>query len=143
MTRTALSLLAAITVLFCDATPEDYKTCPLMVKVLDAVSGLPASAVKLEAYRQTDNNWSLIQEGATDNTGEVHGLIEEKDFVPGLYKVVFQTKAYWKSKDQEAFHETAEVIFTAHGQGHRHYTLALLLSPYSYSTTAVVTNPQE
>ncbi|XP_033936308.1 transthyretin-like [Pseudochaenichthys georgianus] len=32
------------------------------------------------------------------------------------------------------------VVFEAHAGGHHHYTLALLLSPYSYTTTAVVTD---
>lgn len=31
-----------------------------------------------------------------------------------------------------------QVVFEAHAEGHRHYTLALLLSPFSYTTTAVV-----
>lgn len=36
----------------------------------------------------------------------------------------------------------SQVVFTANDSGHRHYTIAALLSPYSYSTTAVVSNPQ-
>lgn len=36
-----------------------------------------------------------------------------------------------------------QVVFTANDSGHRHYTIAALLSPFSYSTTAVVTVPQE
>lgn len=37
---------------------------------------------------------------------------------------------------------SSQVVFTANDSGHRHYTIAALLSPYSYSTTAVVSNPQ-
>lgn len=36
----------------------------------------------------------------------------------------------------------SQVVFTANDSGHRRYTIAALLSPYSYSTTAVVSNPQ-
>lgn len=36
-----------------------------------------------------------------------------------------------------------QVVFTANDSGHRHYTIAALLSPFSYSTTAVVSDPQE
>lgn len=35
-----------------------------------------------------------------------------------------------------------QVVFEAHSEGHRHYTLAMLLSPYSFTTTALVTNIQ-
>ncbi|CAJ0957920.1 unnamed protein product [Ranitomeya imitator] len=31
-----------------------------------------------------------------------------------------------------------QVVFTANDAGHRHYTIAVLLTPYSFSTTAVV-----
>lgn len=33
-----------------------------------------------------------------------------------------------------------QVEFEAHTDGHRHYTLALLLSPFSFTTTAVVSD---
>jgi len=36
-----------------------------------------------------------------------------------------------------------QVVFEAHAEGHRHYTLALLLSPFSYTTTAVVVKAHE
>ena len=38
---------------------------------------------------------------------------------------------------------SVQVVFEAHVGGHRHYTLALLLSPFSYTTTAVVVNTHE
>lgn len=36
-----------------------------------------------------------------------------------------------------------QVVFEAHAEGHHHYTLALLLSPFSYTTTAVVVKAHE
>lgn len=33
-----------------------------------------------------------------------------------------------------------QVVFEAHAGGHRHYTLAMLLSPYSFTTTALVSD---
>lgn len=35
-----------------------------------------------------------------------------------------------------------QVVFTANDSGPRRYTIAALLSPYSYSTTALVGTPQ-
>ncbi|MBN3303308.1 TTHY protein, partial [Amia calva] len=114
--------------------------CPLMVKILDAVRGMPAAAIKLKVLKLTEEKtWKEAATGVTDQTGEVHGLIAEADFSAGVYKVEFDTKSYWKAEGRTPFHEVAEVVFEANTDGHRHYTLALLLSPFSYTTTAVVT----
>ncbi|KAF7651208.1 hypothetical protein LDENG_00114360 [Lucifuga dentata] len=110
-----------------------------MVKVLDAVKGMPAGSVALKVSQKDANGeWTQVANGATDMTGEVHNLITEQDFSAGIYRVEFDTKTYWKNEGSRPFHEVADVVFEAHAEGHRHYTLALLLSPFSYTTTAVV-----
>lgn len=45
----------------------------------------------------------------TDATGEVHNLITEQQFPAGVYRVEFDTKAYWKSEGSTPFHEVADV----------------------------------
>uniref|UniRef100_A0A8C7W2N4 Transthyretin n=1 Tax=Oncorhynchus mykiss TaxID=8022 RepID=A0A8C7W2N4_ONCMY len=123
---------------------ESDTHCPLMVKILDAVKGVPAGAVALSVSRRVNGmTWAQVASGVTDLTGEVHNLISDQDFQSGVYRVEFDTKAYWKSQGTTPFHETAEVVFEAHAEGHRHYTLALLLSPFSYTTTAVVMKAHE
>ncbi|KAM6148921.1 transthyretin [Erethizon dorsatum] len=118
--------------------------CPLMVKVLDAVRGSPAVGVVVKVYKKgADETWEPFATGKTGETGELHGLTTDKAFVEAMYKVELDTKSYWKALGISPFHEHAEVVFTANDSGHRHYTIAALLSPYSYSTTAVVTNPKE
>ncbi|XP_035271403.1 transthyretin [Anguilla rostrata] len=143
-------VVLATAVFLCHAVPGDEKhggsdtKCPLTVKVLDAVRGTPAPAITLRVYRKaTDGSWAEVTRGATDAAGEAHGLIDEQNFTPGVYRVEFDTKTYWKAERQTPFHELADVVFQAHADGHRHYTLALLLSPFSYTTTAVVTNAHE
>ncbi|XP_071771063.1 transthyretin isoform X1 [Centroberyx gerrardi] len=149
MVKSLLSLLLASAVLLCNAAPtekhgESDTKCPLMVKILDAVKGSPAGSVTLKVSRQgTNGEWTEIANGVTDATGEVHNLITEQAFPAGVYRVEFDTKAYWKAEGSVPFHEVADVVFEAHAEGHRHYTLALLLSPYSYTTTAVVTNTHQ
>ncbi|XP_031167686.1 transthyretin [Sander lucioperca] len=141
-------LLLASAVLLCNSTPtptekhggSDTK-CPLTVKILDAVKGTPAGSVALRVFQKAaDGAWTQIANGVTDDTGESHNLITEQQFSAGVYRVEFDTKSYWKNEGSTPFHEAADVVFEAHAEGHRHYTLAMLLSPYSYSTTAVVTN---
>nr|AAF21245.1 transthyretin precursor [Sparus aurata] len=144
-------LLLASAVLLCNTapTPTDKHggsdtRCPLMVKILDAVKGTPAGSVALKVSQKTaDGGWTQIATGVTDATGEIHNLITEQQFPAGVYRVEFDTKAYWTNQGSTPFHEVAEVVFDAHPEGHRHYTLALLLSPFSYTTTAVVSSVRE
>ncbi|XP_036888371.1 transthyretin [Sturnira hondurensis] len=118
--------------------------CPLMVKVLDAVRGSPAVNVAVKVFRKAnDETWELFASGKTSDFGEVHGLTTSDKFVEGIYKVELDTKSYWKELGISPFHEFAEVVFTANDSGPRHYTIAALLSPYSYSTTALVSSPKE
>nr|AHJ09600.1 transthyretin [Scotophilus kuhlii] len=116
--------------------------CPLMVKVLDAVRGSPAVNAAVKVFKKTaDGAWEPFAEGKTSEFGELHGLTTPEKFVEGVYKVELDTKAYWKELGISPFHEYAEVVFTANDSGPRRYTIAALLSPYSYSTTALVGTP--
>ncbi|XP_058235393.1 transthyretin [Hemibagrus wyckioides] len=144
MARAIAFVLLASTLFCCQAAPVDRPGssdvhCPLNVKILDALKGAPAGNVALTVFRQGDDQtWEKITSGNTNIAGEVHELLSDQDFKPGVYRVVFDTKTYWKGEGRASFHEAAEVVFEAHAEGHRHYTLALLLSPFSYTTTAVV-----
>ncbi|XP_026879618.2 transthyretin [Electrophorus electricus] len=137
------SLLASL-LLFCQAAPVNLHGgsdthCPLTVKMLDAVKGIPIGGVALQVFRQgADGTWGKVAHGNTDTAGEVHELITDQDFIPGIYRVVFDTKAYWKAEGRTPFYEFADVVFEAHAEEHRHYTLALLISPFSHTMTAVV-----
>ncbi|CAG01154.1 unnamed protein product [Tetraodon nigroviridis] len=115
--------------------------CPLTVKILDAVKGTAAGPMALALYKKTaDGGWTQIANGMTDATGEIHELVPEEAFPPGLYRLDFDTKAYWMNEGNTPFHEVTNVVFEAHAGGHRHYTLAMLLSPYSFTTTALVSD---
>ncbi|XP_049911391.1 transthyretin [Epinephelus moara] len=138
-------LLLASTVLLCNTSPVptekhgDSDTKCLMVKILDAVKGTPAGSVALKVSQKTaDGGWTQIANGVTDATGEIPNLITEQQFPAGVYRVEFDTKTYWKNEGSTPFHEVAEVVFEVLAGAHRHYTLALLLSPFSFTTTAVV-----
>ncbi|KAH0617753.1 hypothetical protein JD844_016304 [Phrynosoma platyrhinos] len=118
--------------------------CPLMVKVLDAVRGSPATSLVVKvSKRAEDGTWKEFANGKTNELGEIHELTTDELFVEGLYKVEFDTSTYWKALGVSPFHEYADVVFMANDSGHRHYTIAALLSPFSYSTTAVVSDPKE
>ncbi|MCI4389381.1 hypothetical protein PGIGA_G00097300 [Pangasianodon gigas] len=149
MAKASIFVLLASTLFCCQAAPVDRHAvsdvhCPLNVKILDALRGAPAGNVALTVFRQgADKTWEKVASGNTNIAGEVHELLSDQDFKPGVYRVEFDTKTYWKAEGRTSFHEVAEVVFEAHAEGHRHYTLALLLSPFSYTTTAVVGKEHE
>ncbi|XP_074841914.1 transthyretin-like [Carettochelys insculpta] len=117
---------------------------PLIVKILDSVRGSAASGLPIKLHRKAeDGTWQLLNSGKTNEHGEIYDLTTEEQFVTGLYKIEFDTVTYWKGLGLNPFHEYADVIFRANDSGHRHYTIAALLSPFSYSTTAVVTEPKD
>ncbi|XP_034035091.1 transthyretin-like [Thalassophryne amazonica] len=121
-----------------DAHGDPDTHCPLTVKILDAVKGTPAASVALKVSRKgADGEWTQITKGVTDTTGEVHNLVTEEAFTTGVYRVWFDTKTYWKNAGSTPFYEGADVVFEAHAEGHRHYTIALLISPFSYTTTTL------
>ncbi|KAM5157605.1 transthyretin [Mantella aurantiaca] len=123
---------------------EADSKCPLMVKVLDAVRGIPAAKLPVKVFQQKeDKSWDLISSGITSSEGEIHDLTTEDQFVEGVYKLEFATKRFWSKLGLSPFHEYVDVVFTANDAGHRHYTIAVLLTPYSFSTTAVVSGLQE
>ncbi|XP_059563390.1 transthyretin [Myotis daubentonii] len=139
--RLLLLCLAGL-VFVAEAGPAGESKCPLMVKVLDAVRGSPAVNVAVKVFKKAaDGAWEPFADGKTSDFGELHGLTTPEKFVEGVYKVELDTKAYWKELGISPFHEYAEVVFTANDSGPRRYTIAALLSPYSYSTTALVGAP--
>uniref|UniRef100_A0A8C8RN46 Transthyretin n=1 Tax=Pelusios castaneus TaxID=367368 RepID=A0A8C8RN46_9SAUR len=117
---------------------------PLIVNILDTVRGSPVSSAPVKLYKKADDGtWGLLNSGKTNEHGQIYELTTEEQFVTGVYKIEIDTVTYWKGLGINPFHEHADVIFTASDSGHRHYSIAVLVSPFFYSATAVVSEPKE
>ncbi|KFV40847.1 Transthyretin [Tyto alba] len=131
---------------FSEAAPLDSADPrhPVFIKILDSVQGRPAQNVPVKLYKEAaDGSWELLNSKQTHDNGELHQLTTKEQFVTGKYKIELDTASYWKSLGLNPFHHHADVVFTANDAGYRHYTIAVILSPFSYSTTAVVSEPVE
>ncbi|NXE74688.1 TTHY protein, partial [Cochlearius cochlearius] len=131
---------------FSEAAPPDSADSkhPLFIKILDSVRGSPAPNVPVKLYKEAaDGSWELLNSKQTNDKGELHELTTKEQFVTGIYKIELDTASYWKRLGLNPFHHHADVAFTANDAGYRHYSIAVLLSPFSYSTTAVVSEPVE
>ncbi|NWR46014.1 TTHY protein, partial [Regulus satrapa] len=119
----------------------DAKT-PLYVKVVDSVRGVPAPNVPVKLYKEaSDRSWELLNSKQTNEKGGLPELTTKEQFVAGLYKLELDTESYWKSLGLNPFHRHVDIVFPANDAGNRNYKIVVVLSPFSYSTTAVVSEP--
>jgi len=102
--------------------------------VLDTARGRPAAGIRV-ALDQMDaeQTWKPVAQGATDADGRVRTLMPAGiPAVPGTYRLVFETAAYYGAQGVEVFYPLVVVTFTVGEEPHYH--VPLLLSPFGYST---------
>jgi 5-hydroxyisourate hydrolase len=102
--------------------------------VLDICLGQPARdiAVRLEG-RDAGGNWQPVAGGSTDTDGRCP-LLEAKQMVtPGIYRLVFDTAAYFAKRNLEALYPSVEITFQVR-DGEQHFHIPLLLGAHGYTT---------
>jgi 5-hydroxyisourate hydrolase len=105
----------------------------LSTHVLDAVRGLPAARVPLRLEASASAGWLLVAVSRTDDDGRAR-LNPSAAFVPGAYRLKFDTAAYFADTGvKEFFYPEVVVCFTVSDPAAR-YHVPLLLSPFAYST---------
>ncbi|XP_048402801.1 5-hydroxyisourate hydrolase isoform X1 [Stegostoma tigrinum] len=106
---------------------------PLTTHVLNTAQGIPAAHVAVSVVRLEDKGWRDIATGVTNSDGRCPGLLTSENFVPGIYKMKFAVDEYWQSLKMASFYPYIEVVFNI-SDACQKYHIALLLSPFSYST---------
>lgn len=109
------------------------KTSQITTHVLDTSIGQPALGVPIYLYQQIDGQWEEIGCGITNHDGRVNGLLDQRVLPAGIYRMHFDTKRYFSSKQQNGFYPYVDVVFELDESG-SHYHVPLLLSPFGYST---------
>ncbi|MCF6361632.1 MAG: hydroxyisourate hydrolase [Cyclobacteriaceae bacterium] len=102
--------------------------------VLDTALGKPAEGIKIILQRpKGDNEWEDIASGVTNSDGRIAQFMEKDQVIaPGIYRMFFETKAYFKKLGIKGFYPEVPVIFEITDT--EHYHIPLLLSPFGYST---------
>ncbi len=101
--------------------------------ILDTSSGKPAAGVHVVLDQFTSGSWHQLSKGMTDNDGRVKNLLPiEKKIAKGIYRLVFDTRSYYKSKDIKGFYPSVTIEFEITDDSHYH--VPLLLNPFGYST---------
>ena len=102
--------------------------------VLDTTRGRPASGVSFTLeIKGDDGAWRPAGRGATDGDGRAKLLAAESLVPAGIYRVTFDTGAYFRAWNVEGFYPEVAVVFEVK-QPSQHHHVPLLLAPYSYST---------
>ncbi len=103
--------------------------------ILDTTSGKPGAGIPVVLERKTHlSGWQTVAEGITDIDGRVNDLLSPTEaFLPGHYRLIFDTGAYFAMRSIECFFPQITVSFVVKDSV-QHFHVPLLLSPFGYST---------
>jgi 5-hydroxyisourate hydrolase len=98
--------------------------------VLDTSRGRPAAGVPV----RLEQAGTVLGSGTTDADGRLRDLLPaDAPLAAGVYRLVFDTGAYFGAAGTEAFYPQVTIDFQVR-DGAQHYHVPLLLSPFGYST---------
>lgn len=102
--------------------------------VLDTSKGKPAEGIHITLERKTGKDqWEKITSGITNSDGRVTTLLtSDQTLTPGIYRMFFETKAYFDRQQIKGFYPFVSIAFEIFDT--EHYHIPLLLSPFGYST---------
>ena len=101
--------------------------------VLDTSRGKAAWGVAVFFYQKVAGDWILYGKGITNSSGRIHNILPEDMELPlGIYKITFDVLHYFNTTDTECFYPIVEITFDVKNVDQYH--IALLISPFGYST---------
>jgi 5-hydroxyisourate hydrolase len=108
---------------------------PITTHILDTTSGKPGAGIPAILERKTHTSgWQKIAEGISDVDGRINDFLSTREaFLPGHYRLIFETGPYFLLQSIEAFFPQVTVSFVVKDTL-QHYHVPLLLSPFGYST---------
>jgi 5-hydroxyisourate hydrolase len=103
--------------------------------ILDTTHGRPAAAVPVHLnFRESSGAWREVSSQLTDADGRCLQLLpENQNLVEGVYRLSFDTAAYFGSQGIHGLYPLVEITFQVRG-GESHFHIPLLLNPNGYTT---------
>jgi len=87
----------------------------------------------LERYEDSEHDWQTIAEAKTDASGNANDLLPSGSIDEGLYRLTYDTDAYFGEIDTPTFYSSISINFQV-VESDGQYNIELLLSPFGYST---------
>lgn len=102
--------------------------------VLDVSRGKPAEGVPVRLECQdASEHWRLVQSAHTDPDGRCSQLLPSDDLPSGLYRLTFDTAAYFGVLRIEGLYPVVHITFHV-SEGESQFHLPLLLCANGYTT---------
>ncbi len=102
--------------------------------ILDVSIGRPAAGVTVVLCRRdASDRFEEIGRAQTDSDGRVREFAGSSQVRRGVYRLRFETAAYFGARAVSAFYPLVDVCFDI-ADDNQHYHVPLLLSPFGYST---------
>lgn len=103
--------------------------------VIDTTSGKPGAGIVVTLERKTHSaGWQKVAEGLTNSDGRLNDLLSPNEaFLPGHYRLIFETGPYFLLHNSEAFFPQISIMFAVKDPM-QHYHVPLLLSPFGFSS---------
>lgn len=102
--------------------------------ILDTALGRPATGVPLSVSCWQDNQWLWLADNQTDADGRCVQLLPMSTaLATGLYRIRFDTAAYYEAQRLNGLYPFVEIVFEVR-DAERHYHIPLLLTANGYTT---------
>jgi 5-hydroxyisourate hydrolase len=106
----------------------------LSTHVLDTAKGTPAEGMPITLERSTGKDeWQQLSQSVTNADGRVTDLCPDGKINAGVFRLTFDTKAYFEKNNTKGFYPCASIVFQVE-EGQAHYHVPLLISGWGYST---------
>ena len=106
---------------------------PITTHVLDTMRGRPAVGVPVTLEVESGSDWKKVATGTTNSDGRITDLIRPGSLVARIYRLTFDTSAYFRSAGTESFYPYVIITFVIK-EPSMHYHVPLLVSPHGYTT---------
>ncbi|ORY93863.1 hydroxyisourate hydrolase [Syncephalastrum racemosum] len=108
---------------------------PITCHVLVASQGKPGRNVQVKIEKiDAAGAFQTLNVSRTNEDGRCPGLLPmEGRAEKGIYRITFETKAFFDSIGEQCFYPYVQIVFELTNP-EQHYHIPLLLSPYSYTT---------
>ena len=102
--------------------------------VLDTALGRPATGIHVRLERKAADDWETVGRGETNEDGRLGSLYPgSSPLAAGVYRITFETRAYFEQLDVNALYPEVVVVFEAQ-PGETHYHVPLLIGPFGFTT---------
>jgi 5-hydroxyisourate hydrolase len=102
--------------------------------ILDTALGRPATGVPLSLAHWQHDQWLWLSDNQTDADGRCVQLLPTGSALEtGLYRIRFDTAAYYEAQHLAGLYPYVEIAFEVRDSG-QHYHIPLLLTANGYTT---------